>query len=139
MAPEPESASKLAPAVPAISARGLLFQAFLKVVALQVLLTLCVVLPLWLLGGKLAALSGLLGGGIAVAGSLIYARIALVAGDSVGTVLVAHFGAEVAKVLTVAALFAAVFWFAKWVIVGWLLLAFIVALAAYWIALLVIK
>jgi ATP synthase protein I len=141
MTAESEQNARISPfaSPPQIAARRMVVWTYFKVILLQVLLTLCFVTPLLFLGGKLAALSASIGGGIAIVGSLVYARIALVVTDSAGAILLAHFGAEIAKVLATVAMFAVVLLLMKWVIVGWLLTAFAVALAGYWLALLLIK
>jgi F0F1-type ATP synthase assembly protein I len=113
-----------------------------KVVLLQALLGICFVVSLWLFNGSSAAVSAAIGVGIAVLSSMVYARLALVSkreADSAGAILRAHFTAEISKVVTVIVLFAVVMIFMKWVAVGWLFAAFIVASAGYWISLLVVK
>jgi F0F1-type ATP synthase assembly protein I len=124
---------------PKMTPQRAIARSYFKVILLQVLLTLCFAIPLVFFGGKLAALSALTGGAIAVVGSLIHARIALMATESANMVLLAHFGGEIAKVLATVVMFCAVLLLMKWIVLGWLLVAFAIALAGYWIALLLIK
>lgn len=111
---------------------------YAKVLILQALLTGCFAAPLAFLEGGTAALSALLGGGIALAGGLMYVGVALLASESAAAVLMAHLAGEFAKVLVIAALLAVVLFAVKWVMVGWLLISLAVALAGYWIALLIV-
>jgi|GEM_PF-495639 len=120
-------------------AQHLIARTYFKVVFLQALLTICLVIPLLIISGGQAALSALIGGGIAVVGSLIYARLALVTTDSAGAILRAHYRAEVSKVLATVAMFSVVLVFMQGVPALWLFIAFMVASAGYWVSLLVIK
>lgn len=120
-------------------AQHLVARSYIKVVFLQALLTICLVILLLIVSGGQAALSALMGGGIAVVGSLIYARLALVAADSADAVLRAHYRAEISKVLATVAMFSVVLVFMQWIPALWLFVSFIVASAGYWVSLLVIK
>ncbi|MES2354735.1 MAG: ATP synthase subunit I [Pseudomonadota bacterium] len=122
-----------------VAVQDMVAWSYLKVILLQVLLTICFVAGLLFSMGKLAAISALIGGGIAVGGSLIYARFALIANGTPGSLLRAHFCAEIAKVFATVSMFAAVMIFMQWVAVPWVFTAFLVASAGYWFSLLVIK
>lgn len=110
-----------------------------KIVLLQLLLTLCLAITLVLFSGGTAAVSALIGGGIATAGSALYARLARVASDSAAVLLRAHFRAEIAKITAVAVLFALVLMYMRWVALPWMFIAFIVASLGYWFSLKLVK
>ena len=115
-------------------------KSYVQVVLLQCLLGICFVIALWIFNTSIAAISALIGVGIAVAGSAVYARLALVKNaDSANAVLGAHVKAELAKIATVVVLFIVVFVGFKWVAAGWMLAAFLVASAGYWVSLFVVK
>jgi ATP synthase protein I len=114
-------------------------QAFFKVIFLQSLLTICLLIPLAIFNSWTVALSALIGGGIAIVGSMAYAWVASINSESAAQVLRANFRAEMLKILVTLLAFAAVMLFMQWVIVPWLFVAFFVASAGYWISLLVIK
>lgn len=125
--------------MPLTSGQHTVRQTFSKVIFLQSLLTICLLIPLALFNSWTAALSGLVGGGIAIIGSMAYVWVALINSDSADQVLRANFRAEMLKIVVTVLAFAAVMIFMQWVIVPWLFVAFFVASAGYWISLLVIK
>lgn len=115
-------------------------KSYIQVVLLQCLLGACFVIALWIFNTSIVAVSALIGVAIAVAGSAVYARFALVKNaGSANAVLGAHVKAELAKIATVVVLFVVVFVWLKWVAAGWMLAAFLVASAGYWVSLFVVK
>ena len=111
-----------------------------QVLLLQLLAPALIALPLLALKGVQAAVSAALGGGIGFTSSLAYAlRMRAPKSAEPRDLLKAHVRAEAYKLLTMAGLLAAVFIFLKEISPLPLLLTFIATLAAYWVALLVVK
>ncbi|NLR76648.1 ATP synthase subunit I [Leeia aquatica] len=111
-----------------------------KVILLQLGLGMLVCVIAAIAGGLVQAVSAMIGTGIAVTGSVLYARIAYAVEFAAPPVLMrAHFRAQAVKFLTTVVLFAGVFMGLKGINAVWLLAAFVAASAAYWVALVLIK
>jgi ATP synthase protein I len=111
-----------------------------QVLLLQLLATALIALPLLPLKGVQAAVSAAVGGAIGFTSSLAYAlRMRAHQSAEPRDLLKAHVRAEVYKLLTTAGMLAAVFIFLKQLSPLPLLLTFVATLAAYWIALLIVK
>lgn len=111
-----------------------------RILLLQLLATALIAFPLLPLKGVQAAVSAALGGAIGFLSSLAYAlRMRAPKSAEPRDLLKAHVRAEAYKLLTTAGLFVAVFVFLREVSPLPLLLTFIATLAAYWVALLLVK
>ncbi|WP_028453975.1 ATP synthase subunit I [Chitinilyticum litopenaei] len=106
------------------------------VIRLQAWITAALTLGLLLIG-KHAAMSGFVGGAIALAGSLLYARIAFrVQFAPPAALLRMHFAAEMAKLGMTLLAFAALFVFFRQVAALWVFAGYLAAASAYWFGLL---
>lgn len=108
------------------------------VIRLKVVITLVVMLLSCFLWGRSAGIASGLGGAIALAGSLLYARVAyqMVYGPPAALIRL-HYAAEVAKMALTFVAFAAVFVFYRQVAWMWLFIGYIAATSAYWFGLLI--
>ncbi|AOY00881.1 ATP synthase subunit I [Jeongeupia sp. USM3] len=108
------------------------------VIRLKLGITLVVMLLSYLLWGRSAGIASGLGGAIALAGSMLYARIAYqMTYGPPAALMRLHFAAEAAKMAWTIIAFAAVFVFYRQVAWMWLFIGYIAATSAYWFGLLI--
>lgn len=110
-----------------------------RIIGLQILVTALISLLLLAIWGVVVAVSAFAGGAIGFTTSLVYAWVMTVPpGSDPGTMLRAHFRAEMWKIALTVILFAAVLVLFKGISTLPLLLTFMATLAVYWVALLVV-
>ncbi len=105
---------------------------------LQLLFALVFAVGVAVFVGSRSGISALVGGGIAVIGSSIYAMIIVGKSGEAASVLKAHFRAETVKIFITAVLFMLVLLLFHSVASLWLILGFAVATLSYWFALLTV-
>ena len=107
-----------------------------KVVVLQAFLVVAIALAATFLTDGLKGLSAVIGGAIAVIGSLMYAMLVVGKTGDAASVMKAHFIAEMVKVFITVVLFALALLLFHSASMVWLIAGFAVATLAYWLALL---